>query len=161
MQLACRPSRWLAGTRPGIGETFGSPPRCWGVVVSEVVRMRVSSCDPATRPIRPRPSYRTLNQHHLKRNRKFVDSPLEEATPMPHDNDDYEVVYARPPRHSRFVKGQSGNPKSLSLGSSSGEMLWGRRRGDGTINRCKEATDGVPYAPAERLEQVPRRPGPK
>jgi len=41
-------------------------------------RMRVSSCDPATRPIRPRPSYRTLNQHHLKRNRKFVDSPLEE-----------------------------------------------------------------------------------
>ena len=42
-------------------------------------RMRVSSCDPATRPIRPRPSYRTLNQHHLKRNRKFVDSPLEEA----------------------------------------------------------------------------------
>ena len=44
---------------------------------------------------------------------------------------------------------------------SGGEMLWGRRRGDGTINRCKEATDGVPYAPAERLEQVPRRPGPK
>src|SRR6516225_541141 len=78
MQLACRPSRWLAGTRPGIGETFGSPPRYWGAVVSEVVRMRVSSCDPATRPIRPRPSYRTLNQHHLKRNRKFVDSPLEE-----------------------------------------------------------------------------------
>src|SRR6516165_9153629 len=77
MQLACRPSRWLAGTRPGIGETFGSPPRCWGAVVSEVVKMRVSSCDPATRPIRPRPSYRTLNQHHLKRNRKFVDSPLE------------------------------------------------------------------------------------
>src|SRR6516164_4774429 len=67
MQLACRPSRWLAGTRPGIGETFGSPPRCWGAVVSEVVKMRVSSCDPATRPIRPRPSYRTLNQHHLNR----------------------------------------------------------------------------------------------
>src|SRR6516225_12478701 len=44
---------------------------------------------------------------------------------------------------------------------SRGEMLWGRRRGDGSINRCKEATDGVPYAPAERLEQVPRRPGPK
>jgi len=41
-------------------------------------RMRVSSCDPATGPIRPRLSYRTLNQHHLKRNRKFVDSPLEE-----------------------------------------------------------------------------------
>ena len=34
-------------------------------------------------------------------------------------------------------------------------MLWGRRR-DGTINRRKQATDGVPYAPAERLEQVPR-----
>ena len=25
-------------------------------------------------------------------------------------------------------------------------MLWGRRRGDGTINRCKQATHGVPYA---------------
>ena len=30
---------------------------------------------------------------------------------MPDDNDDYEVGYARPPRHSRFVKGQSGNPR--------------------------------------------------
>ena len=39
----------------------------------------VASCDPATRPIRPRPSYRTRNQHHLKRNRKFVDSPLEQT----------------------------------------------------------------------------------
>ena len=30
---------------------------------------------------------------------------------MPDDNDDYEVGYARPPRHSRFVKGHSGNPR--------------------------------------------------
>jgi hypothetical protein len=30
---------------------------------------------------------------------------------MPDDNDDYEVGYARPPRHSRFVKGNSGNPR--------------------------------------------------
>ena len=66
------------------------------------------------------------------------------------------------------LPGQHGHKPGVFRGTggsnpvpSSGEMLWGRRRGDGTINRCKEATDGVPYAPAERLEQVPRRPGPK
>src|SRR5215469_5376455 len=36
-------------------------------------------------------------------------------------------------------------------------MVWGGRRGDSTINLCKQATDGVPYAPAERLEQDPQK----
>jgi len=39
------------------------------------------------------------------------------------------------------------------------EMLWGRRQGNGTIVAAYK-TDGAPDAPAERLEQVPRRPGP-
>ena len=27
------------------------------------------------------------------------------------ENGDYEVGYGKPPRHTRFVKGQSGNPR--------------------------------------------------
>jgi len=86
-------------------------------------RMRVSSCDPATRPIRPRPSYRTLNQHHLKRNRKFVDSPLEgggfepsvprirRSAPWPHDllqPMNSQVPLIRPERRRRFLERNSG-----------------------------------------------------
>lgn len=33
------------------------------------------------------------------------------------DNPEYEVGYGRPPRHSRFTKGQSGNPKGRPKGS--------------------------------------------
>ena len=36
---------------------------------------------------------------------------------MPDDNDDYEVGYARPPIHSRFTPGQSGNPAGRPKGA--------------------------------------------
>ena len=37
---------------------------------------------------------------------------------MPRDRDgDYEVGYGKPPRHSRFVKGQSGNPRGRPPGA--------------------------------------------
>jgi hypothetical protein len=40
------------------------------------------------------------------------------------DDDDYEVGYGRPPRHSRFRAGQSGNPKGRPKGSKNvGTML--------------------------------------
>src|SRR5208282_6274003 len=39
------------------------------------------------------------------------------------------------------------------------EMLWGGRRGNGTI--VAGSNMECPDAPAERLEQVPRRPGPR
>jgi hypothetical protein len=32
-------------------------------------------------------------------------------------NDDYEVGYRKPPRHTRFVKGQSGNPRGRPPGA--------------------------------------------
>jgi hypothetical protein len=36
---------------------------------------------------------------------------------MPRDKDgDYEVGYGKPPRHTRFVKGQSGNPRGQPNG---------------------------------------------
>jgi Family of unknown function (DUF5681) len=37
---------------------------------------------------------------------------------MPPDNEaDYEVGYGKPPRHTRFKKGQSGNPRGRPNGS--------------------------------------------
>ena len=37
---------------------------------------------------------------------------------MPGDKDgDYDVGYGKPPRHTRFVKGQSGNPRGRTTGA--------------------------------------------
>ena len=37
---------------------------------------------------------------------------------MPHDDgDDYEVGYGKPPRHTQFKRGQSGNPRGRPSGS--------------------------------------------
>ena len=55
---------------------------------------------------------------------------------MPHDNDDYEVVYARPPRHSRFVKGQSGNPRGRPRGAENIKTLL-----DEALNELVVVTD--------------------
>ena len=39
---------------------------------------------------------------------------------MPHDKkSDYEVGYGKPPRHTRFAKGQSGNPRGRPPGTKS------------------------------------------
>jgi hypothetical protein len=35
----------------------------------------------------------------------------------PEDQRDYEVGYGKPPRHTRFKKGQSGNPRGRPKGS--------------------------------------------
>jgi hypothetical protein len=35
----------------------------------------------------------------------------------PDDRDDYEVGYGKPPRHSQFKRGQSGNPRGRPAGS--------------------------------------------
>jgi hypothetical protein len=38
---------------------------------------------------------------------------------MPRDNQgDYEVGYGKPPRHTRFKRGQSGNPRGRPAGST-------------------------------------------
>jgi len=43
---------------------------------------------------------------------------------MPRDGDgDYEVGYGKPPRHSRFVKGRSGNPRGRPRGAKSFSAL--------------------------------------
>lgn len=42
---------------------------------------------------------------------------------MTEDNRDYEVGYGKPPVHSRFRKGQSGNPKGRPKGTRSMNSL--------------------------------------
>ena len=43
---------------------------------------------------------------------------------MPPDNKrDYEVGYGKPPRHTRFTKGQSGNPRGRPPGAKNLKTL--------------------------------------
>jgi Family of unknown function (DUF5681) len=36
---------------------------------------------------------------------------------MTHDQSDYAIGYGKPPRHTQFKRGQSGNPKGRAKGS--------------------------------------------
>src|SRR5207237_9870885 len=45
-------------------------------------------------------------------------SPARRRPPMPsEDRRDYEVGYGKPPQHTRFAKGQSGNPRGRRPGA--------------------------------------------
>lgn len=42
--------------------------------------------------------------------------PFDDELPEGRDDDDYEVGYRKPPKQTRFKKGQSGNPKGRPKG---------------------------------------------
>jgi hypothetical protein len=42
---------------------------------------------------------------------------------LPDDEGDYEVGYGKPPPHTRFVKGQSGNPRGRPRGAKNMKIL--------------------------------------
>ena len=44
----------------------------------------------------------------------------------PDDKHDYEIGYGKPPRHTRFMKGQSGNPRGRPPGAKSMKTLLGK-----------------------------------
>jgi hypothetical protein len=49
---------------------------------------------------------------------------------MPDDEGDYEVGYGKTPRHSRFVKGQSGNPRGRPPGAKNMKTLLNKALGE-------------------------------
>jgi hypothetical protein len=54
----------------------------------------------------------------------LMTSPARRRPPMPRDKDDnYEVGYGKPPRETRFVKGQSGNPRGRPPGAKNFKTL--------------------------------------
>jgi len=42
---------------------------------------------------------------------------------MPYNDEDHQMGYGKPPRHSRFVKGQSGNPRGRPPGAKNLKTL--------------------------------------
>src|SRR5712671_5966736 len=51
-------------------------------------------------------------------------SPTRRRPPMPYDDEgDHEVGYGKPPRNSRFVKGQSCNPRGRPPGAKNLKTL--------------------------------------
>src|SRR5215468_8099549 len=54
----------------------------------------------------------------------LMTSPARRRPPMPPDDErDYEVGYGKPPPHTRFVKGQSGNPRGRPPGAKNMKTL--------------------------------------
>src|SRR5271167_2925384 len=67
----------------------------------------------------------------------LMTSPARRRPPMPPDEErDHEVGYRKPPRHTRFTKGQSGNPRGRSPGAKNLKTLL-----SDALNECVIVTE--------------------
>ena len=68
----------------------------------------------------------------------------------------YEVGYGKPPRHTRFIKGQSGNPRGRPTGAKNLKTLLSEALNETVIVTIEER-DGKLYATQSTgTEQRPR-----
>src|SRR5712671_2990614 len=60
----------------------------------------------------------------LRADAALMTSPTRRRTQMPPDDErDYEVGYGKPPRHTRFEPGRSGNPRGRPPGAKNMKTL--------------------------------------
>src|SRR5260370_27753852 len=103
----------------------------------------------------------------------LMTSPARRRPPMPPDKKgDYAVGYGKPPRHTRFTRGQSGNPRGRAPGAKNMKTLLsealnecvivtengGPREGNTRATYLKH--DGRPTAPTPRPVLARSRPPP-
>lgn len=68
------------------------------------------------------------------------------------DDDEYQVGYCRPPLHSRFKPGQSGNPSGRAKGSQNLKTLF-----DKILNEQIALQDGTQSRKVTKAEAIIRR----
>src|SRR5258705_13596849 len=67
----------------------------------------------------------------------LMTSPARRRPPMPPDKKgDYAVGYGKPPRHTRFTRGQSGNPRGRAPGAKNMKTLLSE-----ALNECVIVTE--------------------
>jgi hypothetical protein len=68
----------------------------------------------------------------------------------PDDERDYPVGYGKPPHHTRFVKGQSGNPRGRPPGAKNMKTLLTR-----ALNELVVVTDNGGRRKVSKREAIP------
>jgi len=76
----------------------------------------------------------------------------ENKKPSDRGDDDYDVGYCRPPKHTRFKPGQSGNPKGRRKGSKNLKTALERE-----MKRKIDVREGGKIKRISKLEALPAR----
>jgi hypothetical protein len=68
---------------------------------------------------------------------------------MPYDDEDHQMGYGKPPRHSQFVKGQSGNPRGRPRAAKNLKTLLKK-----ALNELVVVTDQAGRRKISKLEAI-------